>query len=93
MTSGRRMKRRLMTGSALLLAAAVIGAPGLAAPQPGASQDARADSALIEELVAANRILGQQGIFDGFGHVSVRHGRDPNRYLLSRSLAPGTGDG
>jgi len=43
---------------------------------------------LIENLVAANRILAQQGILDGFGHVSVRHGSDPNRYLLSRSIAP-----
>ena len=51
------------------------------------SQDARADPALTGDLVAANHILGQQGIFDGFGHVSVRHGGNPNRYLLSRSLA------
>ena len=43
---------------------------------------------LIENLVAANRILAQQGILDGFGHVSVRHDSDPNRYLLSRSIAP-----
>jgi len=43
---------------------------------------------LIENLVAANRILAQQGILDGFGHVSVRHNEDPNRYLLSRSIAP-----
>ena len=60
---------------------------GLAAAQR-ASQDARADPALIGDLVASNHILGEQGIFDGFGHVSVRHGRNPNRYLLSRSLAP-----
>jgi ribulose-5-phosphate 4-epimerase/fuculose-1-phosphate aldolase len=52
------------------------------------SQDARADPALIGDLVAANHILGEQGIFDGFGHVSVRRGGNPNRYLLSRSLAP-----
>ena len=43
---------------------------------------------LIENLVAASRILAQQGILDGFGHVSVRHGRDPNRYFLSRAIAP-----
>jgi ribulose-5-phosphate 4-epimerase/fuculose-1-phosphate aldolase len=45
-------------------------------------------TALIEDLVAANRILAQQGIVDGFGHVSVRHDRDPRRYLLARSMAP-----
>jgi HCOMODA/2-hydroxy-3-carboxy-muconic semialdehyde decarboxylase len=42
--------------------------------------------ALIEDLVAANRILAAQGVVDAFGHVSVRVGTD--RYLLSRSLAP-----
>ena len=46
------------------------------------------DPQLIEDLVAANRILADQGVLDGWGHVSVRHPRDPNRYLLSRSLAP-----
>ncbi len=48
----------------------------------------RADRQLIEDLVAANRILALQGVLDGWGHVSVRHNRDPNRFLLSRSLAP-----
>lgn len=43
---------------------------------------------LIEDLVAANRILADHGVLDGYGHVSVRHDRDPNCYLLSRSLAP-----
>jgi HCOMODA/2-hydroxy-3-carboxy-muconic semialdehyde decarboxylase len=43
---------------------------------------------LIEELVTANRILAREGIVDSFGHVSVRHPDDPQRYLLSRSRAP-----
>lgn len=47
-----------------------------------------ANRGLIEDLVAANRILAMHGVLDGWGHVSVRHNRDPNRYLLSRSLAP-----
>jgi HCOMODA/2-hydroxy-3-carboxy-muconic semialdehyde decarboxylase len=47
-----------------------------------------ADPVLIEDLVAANRILAIEGVLDGWGHVSVRHDRNPNRYLLSRSLAP-----
>ena len=48
----------------------------------------RPDPQLIEDLVAANRILAMHGVLDGWGHVSVRHDRDPGRYLLSRSLAP-----
>jgi ribulose-5-phosphate 4-epimerase/fuculose-1-phosphate aldolase len=47
-----------------------------------------ADPLLIEDLVAANRILALEGVLDGWGHVSVRHDQDPHRYLLSRSLAP-----
>lgn len=43
---------------------------------------------LIEDLVAANRVLADQGVVDGFGHVSVRHDKNRNRYLISRSLAP-----
>jgi ribulose-5-phosphate 4-epimerase/fuculose-1-phosphate aldolase len=43
---------------------------------------------LIDDLVAANRILAQQGVLDGFGHVRVRLDRDPIRFLMSRSLAP-----
>jgi len=45
-------------------------------------------SELIEELVLANRILSNEGVLDGFGHVSVRHPSDPGRYLLSRARAP-----
>jgi HCOMODA/2-hydroxy-3-carboxy-muconic semialdehyde decarboxylase len=47
-----------------------------------------ADPALIDDLVSANRILYDQGVVDGFGHVSARHDKDPGRYLLSRSMAP-----
>jgi HCOMODA/2-hydroxy-3-carboxy-muconic semialdehyde decarboxylase len=43
---------------------------------------------LIEELVTANRILAREGVVDSFGHVSVRHPHDTQRYLLSRSRAP-----
>ena len=43
---------------------------------------------LIEDLVTANRILATQGIVDSFGHVSVRHPDNKNRYLLSRARAP-----
>ena len=48
-----------------------------------------ADPALIEDLVAANRILYDQGVVDGFGHVSARHDKRPDHFLLARSMAPG----
>jgi HCOMODA/2-hydroxy-3-carboxy-muconic semialdehyde decarboxylase len=42
----------------------------------------------IEDIVAAYRVLAAHGIIDAYGHVSVRLESDPNKYLLSRSLAP-----
>jgi ribulose-5-phosphate 4-epimerase/fuculose-1-phosphate aldolase len=48
-----------------------------------------ADPALIDDLVTANRILYDQGVVDGFGHVSGRHDTNPERFLLARSMAPG----
>jgi len=41
------------------------------------------------DVVAANRILSDQGVVDGFGHVSARHPEDPKCFLLARSMAPG----
>jgi HCOMODA/2-hydroxy-3-carboxy-muconic semialdehyde decarboxylase len=49
-----------------------------------------ASSALVDDLVAANRILFAHGVVDGFGHVSVRDDRDPQRFLLARNMAPST---
>ena len=45
-------------------------------------------AAVIEDLVAANRILAAQGILPGYGHVSARHPTNPDRYLIARSVAP-----
>src|SRR5437773_9012517 len=59
-----------------------------APPVPVPASAGPANPGLIEDLVAANRILADQGIVDGYGHVSVRHDKSPNRYLLSRDLAP-----
>ena len=43
---------------------------------------------LLADLAAAGRILVAQGVMDGFGHVSLRHPRAPNRYFMARSIAP-----
>jgi HCOMODA/2-hydroxy-3-carboxy-muconic semialdehyde decarboxylase len=47
------------------------------------------DSALVDDLVAANHILVDEGVLDAFGHVSVRHDQDPECFLLARNMAPG----
>lgn len=43
---------------------------------------------LLMDLVAANRILAMEGVLDGYGHVSVRSDKHPERYYMSRSVAP-----
>jgi HCOMODA/2-hydroxy-3-carboxy-muconic semialdehyde decarboxylase len=43
---------------------------------------------LLHELVLGTRILANENVLDAFGHVSVRHPRDPNRYFISRHRAP-----
>ena len=40
------------------------------------------------ELALANQIVAHEGVIDAFGHVSMRHPDNPNRYFLSRSRAP-----
>jgi ribulose-5-phosphate 4-epimerase/fuculose-1-phosphate aldolase len=47
-----------------------------------------APSELIDALVYANRILSEQGIVDGLGHVSARHPEDAGVFLLSCNRAP-----
>ena len=79
------IRRRFVAGAVAALGAA------LAAPRPGAPQSASAgppDPQLLEDLVAANHILVDQGVLDGYGHVSARHDRDAGRFLMSRSIAP-----
>ena len=46
------------------------------------------DAAFVDDLVCASRILAQNGVLDAWGHVSVRHPTNPERYLLSRARAP-----
>jgi HCOMODA/2-hydroxy-3-carboxy-muconic semialdehyde decarboxylase len=46
-------------------------------------------SDLVDRLVYANRILYDQGIVDGLGHVSVRHPNQDGVFLLSCNRAPG----
>jgi ribulose-5-phosphate 4-epimerase/fuculose-1-phosphate aldolase len=46
------------------------------------------DATLVERLATANRILYNEGVVDGFGHVSVRHDRSAGHFLLARNMAP-----
>lgn len=68
----------------------VVAVAGLWSPVSG--QDNRAATGaslqLIDDLVLANRILVTEGILDGLGHISVRHNARPDRFFVSRDLAP-----
>ena len=46
-------------------------------------------STLPRLIVLASRILTREGILDSFGHVSARHDKHPDRFLLARNMAPG----
>jgi ribulose-5-phosphate 4-epimerase/fuculose-1-phosphate aldolase len=79
-------RRTLLVAGAAALAQSVIAHPAGAQTPPASAGPAA--PALIDDLVAANRILVDQGVVDGYGHVSVRHPADPQRFLMSRSIAP-----
>jgi HCOMODA/2-hydroxy-3-carboxy-muconic semialdehyde decarboxylase len=47
-----------------------------------------ADPALLEDLVAANRILSDHGVLDAYGHISARDPGSRQHYWISRSMPP-----
>jgi len=47
-----------------------------------------ASKALIDDLVAASRILADHGVLDAYGHVSARSDKRPGNFIMSRSRAP-----
>src|SRR3954470_24519937 len=57
-------------------------------PQQAPAPRPAVEAAILEDIAAASRILADLSVLDGFGHVSARHPTDPNRFLMSRSLAP-----
>src|SRR6267142_811154 len=78
-----RLGRRAFLGGAL---ASLVATRALAQPAPASAGPV--DPKLLEDLVAANRILADQGVVDGYGHVSVRHPTNPDHFYISRWLAP-----
>jgi ribulose-5-phosphate 4-epimerase/fuculose-1-phosphate aldolase len=43
---------------------------------------------VLRDLIIANRVLSSEGVVDAYGHISVRNPEAPDRFFLSRSLAP-----
>ncbi len=58
------------------------------ANSPAPASAGPVEPALLEDLAIANHVLASHGVLDAFGHVSIRHPGNPERFLMSRSLAP-----
>ena len=79
--SARAIPFVLLALSSAALAQSQTTAPAAASPE-------QARSKAVDDLVTANHILADQGVLDGYGHVSIRVPGDPKHFLLARSVAP-----
>jgi ribulose-5-phosphate 4-epimerase/fuculose-1-phosphate aldolase len=78
-----------LVGAVLALGIIAPIAPTTASAQatkPAPADDPHAKA--LADVVLANHILADQGVVDGFGHVSIRDPADPNKFLMARSMAP-----
>ena len=39
-------------------------------------------------VIMGNRIIVNEGVFDAFGHISIRNPENPDTFIISRALAP-----
>jgi ribulose-5-phosphate 4-epimerase/fuculose-1-phosphate aldolase len=79
-------RRRALLG--LASGAACVLAGGRSATAQDASSGALPPLVEFRRLVAANRVLANEGVVDAFGHVSVRDPRNAGRFWLARSRSP-----
>ena len=74
----------LLAGTVLASSSAVEAKANSASPMPAIPDPQQDIATLREDLATANHILYDQGVVDGYGHVSVRHPGNPNHFLISR---------
>src|SRR6185503_15612365 len=96
--NGREEPRRLSSATAgaavrWLAVLAPVGCacmvPAMARAQPPSrTSDSDTRAKAIADVVAANLILADQGVVDGYGHVSIRDPIDPTRFSMARQVAP-----
>ena len=70
----------------VLLVALLSWGGSMARSQPDPAADS--DEQRIEDLVVACHICANEGVMDSFGHLSVRSAGSPDRFFMSRALAP-----
>ena len=71
---------RGLASCSLIVLALAWGSAAAQTPAPGGDT--------IGELVAANHVLAKLKLLDAFGHITMRHPGDPQRYLMASSIAP-----
>ena len=71
---------KLLVSAAILAVVSAQAGAQTAAGDPDAERKA--------DLVAAYKILVNEGILDSFGHVTVRSAKDPNIFLMPRAMPP-----
>jgi HCOMODA/2-hydroxy-3-carboxy-muconic semialdehyde decarboxylase len=87
-------RRKLLTGAPAGLLMALWSNSGFSAAQaanaaaPKQQPLPATDAERMAELAVANNILADNGVVDGFGHISVRSASNPSHYFMSRSLSP-----
>jgi len=79
---------RLTYWLAGILAAAALLTTQTLARQAGTPAQGPA-GIIIDDVVVANRILANENILDGLGHISARSPQRPDHFFLARDLAPG----
>jgi ribulose-5-phosphate 4-epimerase/fuculose-1-phosphate aldolase len=93
MTERNRSAWQVRLGLIAALAVMLV-AGGARCQDRSASSPPGIDAALLEDIAVGSRVLADLGVLDGFGHVSARDPKNPDHFLMSRSLAPAlvTGD-
>jgi ribulose-5-phosphate 4-epimerase/fuculose-1-phosphate aldolase len=85
-TDRRRLCALALAVAGLFPKAAMAQAP---APLPREDGPPDTEDQRIADLVTANRILADQGVLDGYGHITVRSLKNPRHFYMSRNRAPG----
>jgi ribulose-5-phosphate 4-epimerase/fuculose-1-phosphate aldolase len=78
------MQEVFATCIALFAAAACLATPSHAQITAAGDQD----EARIEDIITASHILTNEGILDGFGHVSARSVKNPEHFYMPRAMPP-----
>jgi HCOMODA/2-hydroxy-3-carboxy-muconic semialdehyde decarboxylase len=76
-------------GAALAIGAVAAVTVVLTGQTAKPAQAPAGNATLLDDLVVGNRILSNENILDGLGHISVRSRQRPDHFFLSRDLAAG----